>query len=200
MTNNNRITQILLGAIAALLLTTVLILMFKGDRGEVQTTAAAPTTVTPMPLESAPTAVIESVQPSTPEVAKMSAKEVQDMLDNAEEEPRATKEEIVPFNQLEGEDPAPSEYVYVGSATVSCADGKGRSISCQEVAKRVPMLPPEAVKNHYCEAGVCMERGRCERIIGADPLYANPKKFGIDDWGSYSIENYPGNVPGMTCD
>lgn len=86
--------------------------------------------------------------------------------------------------------PPPSSYTYVGSNLISCTDENDTPISCQEVAMHVPMLSPEAVTNHYCAAGVCMERGACIKVIGADPLYADPGRYGIKDWGTYAQENY----------
>jgi hypothetical protein len=85
----------------------------------------------------------------------------------------------------------PSQYSYVGAAAVDCViTSTYTQISCEQVALNLPILLPDEVFTYYCTSGVCMETGKCEQIVGADPFWYDPK-FKVEDVVGLQSEYYP---------
>lgn len=83
-----------------------------------------------------------------------------------------------------------TQFHYVSPATKNCVDQNGRGYNCGDIISKIPLLPKEAVATHWCENGVCMQKGDCSAIIGADPIFLNPEKYGVEDLSDYIDTNY----------
>ncbi len=93
-----------------------------------------------------------------------------------------------------------TQYAYSVSAPHNCSNiNSGAPIECSKVVALVPMLSPEQVKERWCENGVCMAKNECKHIVGADPIYLNPEKYGISDWGAYHDTNYKKHSDRTVC-
>lgn len=85
----------------------------------------------------------------------------------------------------------PSRYSYVNSDSIKCEfTVTHEKVSCDEVARRLPILLPDEVFVYYCEGGVCMEPGKCRLIVGADPFWYDPV-FKVKDREAVRLRHYP---------
>lgn len=95
----------------------------------------------------------------------------------------------------------PTQFRYTGTDSTSpCTGDTGKPIDCDAIKGVIPMLQPQDVAKHYCDGGFCMKLGDCEVIVGRDPLFYNPARYGIEDWGAYYQANYHTRLDPAVCE